>query len=63
MKHKLNEERNKHMDSIIEIEETKLPSLYREKLKVMGEILILSKRKAQLWKQIKEIHKEIRNEK
>ena len=57
---KLNNQRNECMDEIIDIEERKMPSLYREKMKIAGEMSIVSKRQNQLWKQIKDIHKEIK---
>ncbi len=56
----LNNQRNKCMDEIIDIEEVKHPKLYREMKSAQGKIAILTSQKRILWTKIKNIHKEIK---
>ena len=60
MKSKLNEKRNEYMDEIIELEDTKMPQLQRDKREILGKISLVTKKKNILWDKIKGIHIEIK---
>ena len=60
MKNKLNEKRNTYMDEIIELEDTRMPQLQRDKREILGKISLVTKKKNILWDKIKGIHIEIK---